>query len=400
MIKKKKRRFNILNLLFRRKKQTIYIKKELPEDFVLNKDSEKFENKTIWPYHASLKDDRELVIDTSTPLDLMAPDDLKLKNELQKEKLQEQKIDVEVLDELTGLEHEEEKIKIQETHDLIEEQEEVEELEDDEIIPIIYDIIYNEDINDKDETKEDIEAVKDYTEKLGVTSLVDENITAIDTKIQDEKNSLSLDEVAFEKLKDQYVDYERLNRYITKYLNEQQNEIDKIVTRVENNQGKIETSTKLVQEKVTSINRILIGTTLLMASPMIPRTRGGRLLRFGMICFGLFSLANATRVRTTSKQQTTITYENYENAIKNGMTDLSYVSKDIDNALIDIRNLRLDFEQYKECDEYDSMIKNLDALEHKLIAEYHLLQEYNDKLNKSLVNNRAKVKRLEDTNAA
>ena len=112
-----------------------------------------------------------------------------------------------------------------------------------------------------------------------------------------------------------------------------------------------------------------------------------------MIFVGLHNLSTATRLKTTTKYKTAITYKNYENVIKEGITDLNNISDDIDLALINIKNLRLDFNQYKDCVEYNSMIKTLDELEYKLLLEYSALKEYNDRLNKALQKNNVKVKK-------
>ena len=58
--------------------------------------------------------------------------------------------------------------------------------------------------------------------------------------------------------------------------------------------------------------------------------------------------------------------------------------------------MKLEFHKYKEYKEFDIMMKTLEDLEYKLLAEYRLLKEYNDRLNNALSKNNAKVKKIED----
>lgn len=266
---------------------------------------------------------------------------------------------------------------------------------DDDVLPMLYEIILDKDLNNKKETKEDIEKVKDYAGILTQNEDVSICLEKIENDINEKMENADIDYVLLEKMKDEAFDKDKLNSYIKKFLDEQSKNIDKLIYKVDYDSKKVQKKTILVREHLTNMNKVLLGTSLIATTPLIPPTRGGKILRLGLIIFGINNLACATRVNKRPVDKTITFYENYESIIKKGLTDLNSISLNIDNALYDIRMLKEDFKKYMHYKEYDVLIKNLDDIEYSINIQREVLIEYNDKLNKALTKNNLKIKKMD-----
>jgi hypothetical protein len=135
---------------------------------------------------------------------------------------------------------------------------------------------------------------------------------------------------------------------------------------------------------------------------MIPCTKGGQLLKIGLMMGAIGGIASSFKVRTReSKVTTNINFTDYAKEIQTSINSIQDMSLMIDKTRLDIKNIKTEFikefgQYINVIPEYAELMANLDTVEKTLIIHAGIAKEYDKKLEQTLEENNVKVKRLEE----
>lgn len=246
-----------------------------------------------------------------------------------------------------------------------------------------------------------IKQIEEYITLINDIIEVETKKDDVEKKLDDKKEKLGIRDNEFEDMKIEYSNIEKMNNYIDGFSNE----YNIIIKDIENKVAKSEEIKKTAEYKselVVNHNRLLISTLLLAATPAIPFTRGGNLLKMGLMMSAIGGISSSFRVRTKeSKVTTQINFTDYAKEIQTSINSVQDMSLMIDKTRLDIKNIREEFirefgEYINQIPEYYDLISNLDKIEKDLLVKASIAKEYDQKLEDVLEQNNVKVKRLED----
>ena len=194
---------------------------------------------------------------------------------------------------------------------------------------------------------------------------------------------------------------DKINDYIKSFTNNQEHIIKELEAKIAESADITKTVTYKT-ELVVNYSKLLKATLLMATTPIIPPTRGGNLLKIGIMGVAIGNLANFVHFRTEEdKTIVKATYVDYEQAVRKNIDKVGEMSAVIGKAINDIKYLKKafdkDFGEYANLiPEYSSMLIKLNEIEKDLIVKEQLTKEYNDRLDKALEKNNIKVKKIEE----
>lgn len=217
----------------------------------------------------------------------------------------------------------------------------------------------------------------------------------LQTKIDNKKSSLELDENRMEQIKDKYYNFEKFNSEITKFQETQ----DKLLDEIKDKMAKAVSVQERVETQVVGMHRqsrrLL---TLMGASLMLPGARTARGLAT-MAASYLYFMRNIMRPNVRTRTLRTIKVEDYHKEIESSINELDNVStllkktsKQIDET---IKEVEKEFKEYlnyiPECRE---LLSNLEKIKQEIEEKEYELNKIKDQQEKNLEKNDAKVKRM------
>lgn len=246
-----------------------------------------------------------------------------------------------------------------------------------------------------------IKQIEQYISLINDIIVVENNKDDIEHKLDNKKKKLNIRDNEFEDLKIEYSNIEKMNNYLDGFSREYNNIIKDIETKVAQSEN-IKKTAEYKSELVVNHSRLLASTLLLASTPMIPFTRGGNLLRMGLMMGAIGGISSSFRVKTRESKVTThINFTDYAKEIQTSINSVQDMSLMIDKTRIDIKNIKEEFirefgEYITSIPEYIELMTNLDTIEKDLLIKASIAKEYDKKLVQTLEENNVKVKRLEE----
>ncbi|MBQ7136867.1 MAG: hypothetical protein IJO43_02685 [Bacilli bacterium] len=246
-----------------------------------------------------------------------------------------------------------------------------------------------------------IKQIEEYISLIDDIIFIETKKDDISNRLNSKKETLKIRDQEFDELKDKYTDVEKINNYIGLFSKEYNYIIKEIETKV-SNATNITKKAEYKSETAINYARLLTSTLVLATTPAIPFTRGGNILKMGLMIAAVSGISSSIKVRAKeSKVTTKINFIDYEEEILSNINSIKDMSLMIDKSMVDIKNIKKEFQkEFSEyanlIPEYYEMMANLDSIEKELLVKYNISREYNQKLNTVLEKNNTKVKRLEE----
>lgn len=246
-----------------------------------------------------------------------------------------------------------------------------------------------------------IEKIEEYIQIINNMVSIEKNTSTLNNKLDDKKNKLSDADKEIENFENEYKSIEKINVLLETFSNQQDLIINDLKSKIETSQS-ITKTMEYKSELYINYSKLLTATLLMATTQIIPPTRGGNLLKIGLIATSLASLTGV--VKTTPKEYKTTTkidIIDYETNIKKSLDNINDIDKIVNNSIKDIKTLKKnfikEFDEYSEViPEYTLLLTKLDSLEKELIVKNEIIKEYEEKLNDTLNSNKVKVKRLQE----
>lgn len=215
----------------------------------------------------------------------------------------------------------------------------------------------------------------------------------LQTKIEDKKTQLEIDEEKLEGMKEKYYDYESFNKMLLNFQTQQ----DRVLDDIREKMAKATTVQEKVEVKVVGLEQQARNLMPLLAMQMArPGARSGRILAT-MTATYLYFMRSAMFPRTVTKRYKTIKVEDYSKEIERSIEELedinellSKTSKQIDRT---IKDFEKEFAEYiniiPEC---KKLLADLEKIKDEISEKEYELQKMKDEQEKNLEKNNAKVK--------
>jgi len=243
--------------------------------------------------------------------------------------------------------------------------------------------------------------IREYIKLLNEVVEVETKTSKLNDTLNEKKDKFDIRDTEFDKLEGKYNDIVKVNNHVKNFTND----FNYIVSNLEANVKSSYDVTKIVEYKseiVINYAKLLTATLAMSSSRIIPPTRGGNLLKTGLLIGSIASLASFARVRTKqSKTITKISYIDYERDILKNINSIKNVGLTIDKTIHDLKFIKEEFD--KEFSEYKSSIPEfyelmvkLNSVEKELKIRKQLTIDFERKLDHTLQKNNTKVKKLEE----
>ncbi|MDD6879243.1 MAG: hypothetical protein PUD59_03320 [bacterium] len=270
---------------------------------------------------------------------------------------------------------------------------------------IVEDLIveYKDELKDKENVeiiKDDFKLINEYVSIIEKIVNIEKDKDEINLKIDEKLDKFEIRDEEFEKLKEDFVNIEEVNDFIDKFNRKQDtilNDLNEKIKKSENIQTRLETETSYI----TDFTKLIEAAIIVSLSKKIPRTFSGNILRTSLMLTAINSASKFIRKKETKKEIKTIKYTNYSKEIKNGIDLTKNMISQIDNSLVDIKDMKnkfkKEFSEYSSnIDEYKQLDKKLQELETELNNNKNIAKKYSERFEKTLKYNNQKVKKLED----
>ena len=224
---------------------------------------------------------------------------------------------------------------------------------------------------------------------------LDHKKDTLQTKIDNKKTSLELDENRLEEIKDKYYNFEKFNKDIQKFQENQ----DKLLEEIKDKMSKAVTVQERVEAQVAGMHRQSRNLLALMgASLMLPGARTARGLAT-MAASYLYFMRNMMQPNVRTRTLRTIKVEDYHKEIESSINEqdnvenlLKKTSKQID---LTIKEVEKEFKEYldhiPECRE---LLANLEKIKQEIEEKEYELKKIKEQQEKNLEKNDAKVKKM------
>lgn len=246
--------------------------------------------------------------------------------------------------------------------------------------------------------KKFVSEIKDSVLYIMISEKLDELDNKKDTlqnKIETKKSNLELNEIRMEEIKEKYYNFDKFNKEITKFQQEQ----DKVLEEIKDKMAKATTIQERVETQVQGMNRQSRRLLALMAaSMMLPGARSAKGLATLTASY-LYFMRNIMRPNVRTRTLRTIKVEDYHKEIERSIADLENVkdllsktSRQIDST---IREFETEFKDYlNEFPECRELLSNLEKIKDEILEKEYELVRIKEEQEKNLEKNNAKVKRM------
>ena len=240
-----------------------------------------------------------------------------------------------------------------------------------------------------------VSEIKDSELYIMISEKLDELDTKKDklqNKIEDRKNELELDEDRIERMKESYYSFEKFNKDLVKFQEEQ----DFLLADIKDKVAKSTTITERVETQVVAMNRHTRRLmTLMAASMMLPGARSAR----GMATLAatyLYFMRQLTRPNTRTRTYRQIEVTDYRKEIESSIASLENVEEMLKKTSRQITSTINDFERefkeyidvFPECRE---LLDNLEKIKDEIEEKEHELKRIKEQQERQLEINNAKV---------
>lgn len=243
-----------------------------------------------------------------------------------------------------------------------------------------------------------VSEIKDSALYIMISEKLDELDSKKDNlqnKIETKKSSLELDEMRIEEIREKYYSFDKFNKEITKFQQEQ----DKVLEEIKDKMAKATTIQERVETQVQGMNRQSRRLMAIMAaSMMLPGARSAKGLATLTASY-LYFMRNIMRPNVRTRTLRTIRVEDYHKEIERSIADLENVkdllsktSRQIDST---IREFETEFKDYlNEFPECRELLSNLEKIKDEILEKEYELVRIKEEQEKNLEKNNAKVKRM------
>ena len=246
-----------------------------------------------------------------------------------------------------------------------------------------------------------IKQINEYVNIINEIINIENRANTLNNQLDDKKRKIVGNEKDFEKFESHVDDIEKTNNYIASFAKTQEQILKNIESKLSESE-KVTKTIKYKNELVLNYSKLFNATLLTAVTPLIPATKGGFLIRTGLMICAITNLARLYSVKIKGKETSVnVNYIDYEKDIKKNINNVDDMTLMISNALIDLKYLKKtfskDFGEYSNLiPEYYDMLIKLNDIEKDLLIKESMAKEYNNKLNESLNNNNVKIKRIEE----
>lgn len=243
-----------------------------------------------------------------------------------------------------------------------------------------------------------VSEIKDSALYIMISEKLDELDSKKDNlqnKIETKKSSLELDEMRIEEIREKYYSFDKFNKEITKFQQEQ----DKVLEEIKDKMAKATTIQERVETQVQGMNRQSRRLMAIMAaSMMLPGARSAKGLAT-MAASYLYFMRTIMRPNVRTRTLRTIKVEDYHKEIESSLSELDNVStllkktsKQIETT---IKEFETEFGEYlnvfPECRE---LLSSLEKIKDEIKEKEYELGRIKEEQEKNLEKNNAKVKRM------
>lgn len=243
-----------------------------------------------------------------------------------------------------------------------------------------------------------VSEIKDSALYIMISEKLDELDSKKDNlqnKIETKKSSLELDEMRIEEIREKYYSFDKFNKEITKFQQEQ----DKVLEEIKDKMAKATTIQERVETQVQGMNRQSRRLMAIMAaSMMLPGARSAKGLAT-MAASYLYFMRTIMRPNVRTRTLRTIKVEDYHKEIESSLSELDNVSTLLKKTSKQIETTIKDFETefgeylnvFPECRE---LLNSLEKIKDEIKEKEYELGRIKEEQEKNLEKNNAKVKRM------
>ena len=247
--------------------------------------------------------------------------------------------------------------------------------------------------------KKIVDEVKDSALYIMLADKVEELTTktgSLNTKLEDKKEELELDEEKIETLKDAYYNYDNFNNQLISFQYEQDFMLKELEQRVQESTSITEQVEYRIQLMTKQSKRLL---KMLALPMMIPGGRSAKAMATATAAY-MYFMKNLMNPRLQQKKYRIISVTDYSREIENNISKVSdainLIGKTSDKLEEMITKLEKDFKDYiYEIPECKELLSNLNKLLSELKQKEEELVKTKSKQENLLEKNNQKVKTLE-----
>ena len=247
--------------------------------------------------------------------------------------------------------------------------------------------------------KKIVDEVKDSALYIMLADKVEELTTktgSLNTKLEDKKEELELDEEKIETLKDAYYNYDNFNNQLISFQYEQDFMLKELEQRVQESTSITEQVEYRIQLMTKQSKRLL---KMLALPMMIPGGRSAKAMATAIAAY-MYFMKNLMNPRLQQKKYRIISVTDYSREIENNISKVSdainLIGKTSDKLEEMITKLEKDFKDYiDEIPECKELLSNLNKLLSELKQKEEELVKTKSKQENLLEKNNQKVKTLE-----
>ena len=247
--------------------------------------------------------------------------------------------------------------------------------------------------------KKIVDEVKDSALYIMLADKLEELTTktgSLNTKLEDKKEELELDEEKIETLKDAYYNYDNFNNQLISFQYEQDFMLKELEQRVQESTSITEQVEYRIQLMTKQSKRLL---KMLALPMMIPGGRSAKAMATAIAAY-MYFMKNLMNPRLQQKKYRIISVTDYSREIENNISKVSdainLIGKTSDKLEEMITKLEKDFKDYiDEIPECKELLSNLNKLLSELKQKEEELVKTKSKQENLLEKNNQKVKTLE-----
>ena len=219
-------------------------------------------------------------------------------------------------------------------------------------------------------------------ETVVITELKQDDLTE---EVEDKYEEYSIDEKEYSVLEEKVNNVDEIKNEIsslTKVLDKSINELEKKVTETVHIENKVERTIK----RVPNINKVVSAVLMMAVASKIPKSPLGNIARAYFLASAIHDMTNIMEQKEDVKYTKSISYIDFSKDILKSENDLKDISKMIDNALLEVRNItyevKQDLKDYSDqIPEYKELMDNLDKIEEQLLEQEYNINKYTSKIN-------------------
>ena len=244
--------------------------------------------------------------------------------------------------------------------------------------------------------------LEEYIDIINTLINLDKKKNNLEEKIEEKKEKHNIDNIAFSKMKNEYVKLETINDNVSLKNKDIEKELKKINDLIKNSES-IKETVEYKKKLSFSLNKVIKGNILLSVSNMFPPTKKGNILRIGFMIMGINNLKNVIKEQEVKEIKNLYDVIDYSKKIENNTYNINDLVENIDDACKNIdeirKKIKYEFKHYiDKIDDVKDLLININKLEKELNIKKEIALNYNNEFQKTLNENNEKVKKLDRYN--